>query len=66
MTNVRYFAYGFDDQHEMDIVEVDETQFLGVKNSGDYNIEYERHTIFANGVNQICLTVQNIDEPIEE
>lgn len=39
-------------QEEIEIVEVDEAEFLAAEGS----ITYERHTMWANGVNQICLT----------
>lgn len=53
---VRYFIY--DQEAETvsgepgDIVECTESQFLEAVGS----ITYERHTIYANGVDQICLT----------
>jgi hypothetical protein len=36
----------------IDIIETDETTFLRL--GGE--ITYERHTMFANGCNQVCLT----------
>ena len=54
MTNtlpVRYFAIDYEGE-EPEIVEVDEAAFL----AADGAITYERHTVWANGVNQICLT----------
>jgi hypothetical protein len=48
--NVRFFIY--DEEHDYELVEVDESKFLETKGI----IEYERHTIFENGVAQICLT----------
>lgn len=48
---VRYFAIDYEDE-EPEIVEVSEAAFLAAEGS----ITYERHTIWANGVNQICLT----------
>ena len=55
--NVRFFIYGLVNE-EIDIVEVEEREFL--ETSG--NVEYERHTVFANGVKQICLTKNNLEE----
>lgn len=52
---VRFFIYddeAVDGDFVGDIVECDETAFLECK----YPIRYERHTIFENGCNQICLT----------
>jgi len=49
---VRYFVLDYDLEDGPDIVEVDEHDFLQFKGS----ITYERHTVWANGVNQICLT----------
>jgi hypothetical protein len=50
---IRFFCYETDEfTHEIDIVETDETTFLRL--GGE--ITYERHTIFANGCDQVCLT----------
>lgn len=48
---IRYFAIDYDGE-EPEIVEVDEAEFLAAEGS----ITYERHTMWANGCNQICLT----------
>tara|TARA_R110000851_G_scaffold94427_1_gene205244 strand:- start:413 stop:661 length:249 start_codon:yes stop_codon:yes gene_type:complete len=57
--NVRYFIYAmvYDDSGMCDIeyVEVDEYAFL----EQDGTIEYDRHTVHQNGVNQIMLTKRN-------
>lgn len=57
-TTIRYFTFDYDEDHydedleDYDIIEVSEAEFL------DFNgeIEYERHTVRENGVNQVCLT----------
>jgi hypothetical protein len=49
---VRYFIVDYDLEDGPDIVECDEYDFLNA--SGP--IEYKRHTVRENGVNQICLT----------
>lgn len=55
---VRFFIYEFDKENEENqdtdngFIEVSEAHFL----TGEGTIEYERHTVFANGVSQICLT----------
>jgi hypothetical protein len=49
---VRYFAIDYDLEDGPEVVEVDEAAFLAAKGA----ITYERHTVWANGVNQICLT----------
>lgn len=49
---VRFFIVDYDLEEGPDIVEVDERDFL----SADGAIKYERHTVFQNGVDQICLT----------
>jgi hypothetical protein len=50
---IRFFCYDTDEfSGELDIVETDETTFLRL--GGE--ITYERHTIFANGCDQVCLT----------
>lgn len=48
--SVRFFIYDPDQDYE--IIEVNESTFL----ESEGVIEYERHTMFENGVNQICLT----------
>ena len=49
---VRYFMIDYDLEDGPDIVECDESEFM--KAPG--RIQYERHTVRENGVNQICLT----------
>ena len=49
---VRYFMIDYDLEDGPDIVECDESEFM--KAPG--RIQYERHTVHENGVNQICLT----------
>ena len=48
----RFFIVDYDLDDGPDIVECDELDFLNA--SGP--IEYKRHTVRENGVNQICLT----------
>ncbi len=56
---VRFFIFDEVDDEDgdptVDIVEVDELDFIAAKGT----ISYERHTVFANGVSQICLTKTN-------
>jgi len=49
---VRYFMLDYDMEDGPEVVECDEAAFL----AADGAITYERHTMWANGVNQICLT----------
>lgn len=49
---VRYFVLDYDLEDGPEIMEVDEAEFLAAEGS----ITYERHTMWANGCNQICLT----------
>lgn len=54
---VRFFIYDYDIEYntineEDPIRECTEAEFLEAAGK----IEYERHTVFANGVSQICLT----------
>lgn len=50
---VRFFIWPEDcDQDEADFTECDEQEFLEAEGV----IKYERHTVFLNGVSQICLT----------
>lgn len=57
ITSLRFFTYANDEQNEVDIVEVTEAQFLAINGT----VTYERHTVFNNGVSQVCLTVYPID-----
>mgnify|MGYP000573712105 CR=1 FL=1 len=49
---VRYFILDYDLEDGPEVVEVDEHDFLQAEGA----ITCERHTMWANGVNQICLT----------
>jgi hypothetical protein len=59
--DVRFFCYAsnIDDDIETDIYEITEKCFRDWAAS-DVNakITYERHTVFDNGVKQICLTIE--------
>ncbi len=48
---IRYFIIDWD-SGPVDLIEVTELEFMEAPG----RIEYERHTMFDNGVNQICLT----------
>ena len=52
---IRYFIYSYDDEPEGDLIEVTELDFI----EHEGTISYERHTMFANGASQICLTKSN-------
>jgi len=50
---IRFFVYEEDEETgELELSEANEEAFLAVEGE----IEYERHTIHANGCKQICLT----------
>ena len=52
---IRFFIFedcGIDDESE--VIECSEQAFLNAP--ADWPITYERHTVFANGVSQVCLT----------
>ena len=51
---VRFFKYDFIND-DIEIVEITEAEFIDIEGQ----IEYERNTMFENGVNQICLTKTN-------
>ena len=51
-TNVRYFISDYEDHRE-----VNEREFIEEHGT----IAYERHTVFNNGVNQICLTKSDLE-----
>jgi|TARA_R110002167_G_scaffold350061_1_gene562150 hypothetical protein len=56
---VRFFINGWhiiDGESDYDIIECTEAEFI--ENQGP--IDYERHTVFANGCRQICLTKLSI------
>ena len=54
--NIRFFIYDIED-NEPDQKEVNEAEFLEF----DGVIDYERNTVFSNGVNQICLTKNKLE-----
>lgn len=61
-TNIRFFTYCIDDLADccpVEILEITEAEFLSLKGV----ITYERHTMFENGVNQVCLTIEPSDYP---
>ena len=55
MSDIRYFIFS-EDLYALEdddpIMEVSESEFLAY----DGQIQYERHTMRENGVNQVCLT----------
>ena len=59
-TNVRFFTY---DEEENGIVEIAEPDFRELAERG-HKVSYERHTMFADGVDQICLTVESFYETL--
>lgn len=57
--NVRFFAYDYMDvenQCDLDIVEIGEQTFRELCEFAP--VSYERHSVFANGCRQVCLTVE--------
>ena len=60
--NVRFFGYAMvPDSYEgweTDIVEIDESTFLDLQMKYQPIIEYDRSTVFDNGVDQVTLTMQ--------
>lgn len=52
---IRFFKYDYNHDNEVDIIETNESDFLLCEGE----ITYERHTVFQNGVNQVCLTKGN-------
>ena len=49
--SIRFFIIEIDDD-SVGQIECSEAEFLAAEGE----IEYERHTVFANGVDQVCLT----------
>jgi hypothetical protein len=62
--NVRFFAYFNDDENGIEIKEINNQKFEELAN--DFHVSYERHSVFANGVRQICLTIDNMYQAIDE
>lgn len=62
--NVRFFTY-CETIEGVDIVEIPLHQFEALELNRE-KLEYERHTVFDNGVRQICLTVDPIDRPSKD
>jgi ubiquitin-protein ligase len=59
--NVRFFSYCITDFDDVYICEVSESQFLELQGV----ITYARHSVFDNGVNQVCLTIEPTDYPMQ-
>lgn len=59
--DVRFFSYCINDDNELDTCEISESQFLKLNGI----ITYERHTMFQNGCNQVCLTMEPADYPMQ-
>jgi len=55
---IRFFAFSGSDTDYLDIEEISESEFVDLYAANpDCRLDYERHTVFSNGVNQICLTL---------
>lgn len=63
--NVRFFTYCNNEENDADICEITENQFLKLNKGLEITnpIYYERYTVFENGCNQICLTIEPTDWP---
>jgi hypothetical protein len=59
--NIRFFSYCITDDNEIDICEISESQFLNLQGI----ITYARHSVFDNGVNQVWLTIEPTDYPMQ-
>ena len=55
--NVRFFCYCMT-YGEVDIMEITETEFLGLGGK----VSYKRDSVFQNGVRQVCLTTSEFME----
>lgn len=58
--DVRYFHYDIDDNNDLDLVEIDLDTFKAILCESDYDVDFDRHTVFANGCAQICYTIRDI------
>ena len=52
----RYFIYDYDEEGEFDLVEVSQERF----DEEEGEISIERHSVWQNGVDQICYTKENV------
>jgi hypothetical protein len=65
--NVRFFTYALDRVESLELMEITEGCFKGLTEQDGSRVTYERHTMFANGCHQVCLTVETVQYPdIEE
>ena len=61
LSNIRFFSYCITNiDKEIDICEVTEQTFLTLEGV----ITYRRHTVFDQGCNQVCLTIEPKDYPM--
>jgi len=65
MHTIRYFTYCYDTENDVDIVECTEQTFIDLNSDDLGTISYERHTVFDNGVNQVCLTIEPNNLPLQ-
>jgi len=67
---VRYFMYGYDEHHELNKVEVSQIKFCTAYDIRDdldevtenETVTVKHNTMFENGVDQICLTLNRVIE----
>lgn len=59
--DLRFFSYCITDEDEIDICEITEQTLL----ASEGVITYKRHTVFENGCNQVCLTIEPASYPME-
>lgn len=59
--HLRFFAYADDANGETDTYEITEECFISLSAKKLSKIEYERNSVFDNGVRQICLTVKPME-----
>jgi len=63
--NVRFFSYCYDDESEPDICDISEQTFIELSGRNDSRITYQRNSVYENGVNQVCLTVEPYSYPLQ-
>ena len=55
---IRFFAFSQCDTDFTDLEEITESEFVELYASNpSHRLDYERHTVASNGVNQVCLTL---------
>ena len=63
--DIRFFTYCINDDEFDDICEITESQFIALSEKEYLKTTYGRHSVFENGVRQVCLTIEPKDYPYQ-